>query len=50
MIITELKEKFDKINNLLNDPHPGLIAWQECIHNSLTELTQYLISQGYGEE
>ena len=38
MNLEELKERIDKIHNLLSDPQPGLFTWCQFLGEQMNEL------------
>lgn len=39
--IDELKEHVVRLNQLLEDPHPGLFTWQEAVHKRIGKIAEF---------
>lgn len=39
--IDELKSHCEKLLNLLNDPHPGLLTWQEHVADRVKKISEF---------
>ena len=42
-----LKDTVEKLHRLLQDPHPGLMTWNEFVHARFKELATMLKEMGY---
>lgn len=39
--IEQLKEKTNKLEQLLNDPHPGTSTWMKFVADALDDIAEY---------
>lgn len=39
--IDELKEEVKGLLHLLEDPHPGLMTWQQMVHNRIKKIAVF---------
>ena len=43
--IEELKVEVNKLKNLLDDPHPGLLTWNQFVRDRLIAISKFVESE-----